>query len=133
MRDMKHNISAVQVFAPAAVTSTANGTTVDLAGFNACTFVFDIGVGTDGGFAFSIEESDNDSDWTTVDAGDLIGTAPDITAAASPAEDETIATVGYVGSKRYVRAAVTVTGSPSTGMVFGVQAIKGHPLNAPTE
>jgi len=131
MRDAYHNQSVASVLAPAARTSTATGETVDLLGYGSATFIFDVGVATDGVFAFTIEESANDSDWTTVAAGNLLGTAPTVDAAGDPAEDEQVYTCGYAGSARYVRAKCTVTGSPSTGAVFAVSVVRGHPHVAP--
>ena len=87
--------------APQAVTTTVAGTGVDTQGFSEVTLIC-IGDGTAVG-ELRLEESDaSGSGYTAVAAGDVIGTNPsgtdNITASA------TIAKIGYLGTKRYVRA-----------------------------
>jgi hypothetical protein len=128
-RDLYHNVSVEQHIAPAFFTATedpANG--VDLAGYESGTVELNVGVWTDGTFAFEVQESDDDSTYTAVDDADLMGSEPTIDAAD---EDLVIHLIGYKGGKRYIKVVCTVTGTPTTGMVFGVNVIKGHPHHAP--
>lgn len=111
---------------PAAVTATAQGTTVDraasLANFRSAALVVHVGTVTDGTHVFTLQESDNDSDWTTVAAANLQGSAISVTSA----NDERVFELGYTGSARYLRGVVTVSGSPATGGVYGaVIALSG--------
>lgn len=129
MRDLAHNIDVEQHVAPAAFTATedpANG--VDLQGYESATVVINAGVWTDGTFVFEVQESDDDSTYAAAPDADLIGTEPTIDAAD---EDLVIHKIGYIGQKRYIKVVTTVTGSPSTGMVMGINVIKGHPWHAP--
>lgn len=93
----------------------ANGLDVHL--FNARGIVIDLGTWTDGTFAFDVEESDDDSTYTSVDASDLSMTPPTIDDATTDGDQYKIT---YSGTKKYIRGVVTVTGSPATGLEFGV-------------
>jgi hypothetical protein len=123
-----------QVFARAAVspvahaTGTLQGTSIDrcdpTGGYNSTTnamFVVHCGVITDGTHTVTVEESGNNSDWTTADASVVLGTAPAIVAA----DDQKVFEFGYVGSARYIRLKV-VTADGATGGVFGATCILGN-------
>jgi len=126
-RDLVSNIAAEVSLLPLLRDTTASGDGVDLQGFESAVVQFQIGTITDGNFALSVEESDDDSTYTTVTAADLIGTLVDGTSSA----DDTVQQVGYRGDARYIRAVYTVTGSPTTGGTVGATVIKGHPAQAP--
>ncbi|MCG5220272.1 Bbp16 family capsid cement protein [Streptosporangium soli] len=127
--DNVNDLSIATSLAPAARTATANGTGVDLAGYNAATVVIASGTITDGTlYTFQVEESDDNSNFTAVADADLIGTEP----ALAAADDNVVREVGYKGIKRYVRVAITgATGSPSTGGVFAAFVVRGKPRKFP--
>lgn len=125
----KENLDVAVSLTHAARTTTANGSAVDLQGYQAAVVVINAQAWTDGTHTFSIEESDaSGSGYTAVAAANLDGSAPAITAAGAQ-----LATyrVGYLGNKRYIRAVQTITGSPSTGAIIGVQVLRMHPRKAP--
>lgn len=126
-RDINKDVAVAETLSPNIVTSTTAGDTVDLLGFRQAMFVAHIGTITDGTYAFDPEESDDDSTWTNISAGNLSGAFVD----ADSSADDTIQEVGYLGSKRYIRCNVTVTGSPSDGGPIGITVIKGAPRQAP--
>lgn len=126
-RDINKDVAVAETLSPNIVTSTTAGDTVDLLGFRQAMFVAHIGTITDGTYAFDPEESDDASTWTNIAAGDMSGSFTN----ASSSADDTIQEVGYLGSKRYVRCNVTVTGSPSDGGPIGITVIKGAPRQAP--
>jgi hypothetical protein len=128
MKDLHHDMSGVQSLAPAARTASANGTGVDLRGYEGALVLVDAGAYTDGAHAFTLEESDDDSTYTDVAAADILGSEPTIDDAA---EDNMVYTFGYRGGKRYVRVVQTVTGSPSTGLIAGAAVLRGRPHHAP--
>lgn len=105
-------------------TTVTTGATVDLAGATAANVVWAIGsaattAGT-GGVTPQLEESTDDVTFGTVAAADIIeSTAGDVhySGTAAPAR-----MWGYIGSKRYIRAVVTVVGTPSFGV--GAQVVK---------
>jgi hypothetical protein len=111
MRDLKSNLAFAQSLAPDTRLASANGTGVDLSGADAAMVEFNVGLLTTGEFAFSVEESDNDSSYSAVADADLAGTEPTIN---DGADDNQVYKVNYLGTKRYIRAVLTVTAqSPS--------------------
>lgn len=106
-------------------TATAAGTAVDTLGCNSVTVVFLCGTWTDGTHTLSLTECDtSDGSFTAVAAGNIDGT---LTAVSSAATDDVAQQVGLIGKcKRYIKAVVTVTGSPSTGATIGAGVILGN-------
>lgn len=126
-RDLNKDVVVSETLSPNIVTSTTAGTTVDLAGFTKAMFVAHVGTITDGTYAFDPEESDDDSTWTNISAGNLSGAFVSATSSA----DDVIQEVGYLGTKRYIRCNVTVTGSPSDGGPIGITVIKAGARTLP--
>lgn len=126
-RDINKDVAVSETLSPNIVTETTAGDTVDLLGFRQAMFVAHIGTITDGTYAFDPEESDDDSTWTNIASGNLSGAFVNATSSA----DDRIQEVGYLGTKRYIRCNVTVTGSPGTGGPIGITVIKGAPRQAP--
>lgn len=127
IRDIDKQISVVTTIEPAAsITATTTGTSVDLAGYRSAAVVLHCGVHTDGTFTPTMEESDNNSDWTTVAAGDLSGS---FTAVIS-SNDQSIQEVGYLGSKRYIRLLMTESVA-SAGAFFSAVVIRANPISKP--
>ena len=123
MRDLKNNLSEATSLAPAARTATANGTGVDLRGYDSAQVLFVVGAITDGTHTPKVQESDDDSTYTDVAAADQDGTLANIAA-------NTNQVVGYKGTKRYLRAVSTVSGA-TTGGVYSAVVIRGNPEHAP--
>lgn len=123
MRDLKSHVAPAQSLAPAARTASANGTGVDLANYDSALAVIDVGAWTDGTHTFEVQESDDDVTYTAVAAADLDGAEPVVDGAT---KDDQIYLVGYRGTKRYVRVAVTAAGT-TTGAVYGAEVVRGRP------
>lgn len=123
MLDLKNRIEQKNSLAPAARTATANGTGVDLANREGAVVAFHSGTITDGTHTPKVQESDDNSTFSDVGAADQIGTLANI---ASNAIQE----VGYIGTKRYIRAVVTVSGA-TTGGVYSAVAILGGAKKQP--
>ena len=122
-RDLKSNIDIVASLAPAARTATASGAGVDLRGYESAVAAFVPGTVTDGAHTPSVEESDDDSTFTAVAAADLLGSLADLASNVTQR-------VGYRGSKRYIRAKITVSGA-STGAVDAALVIRGNAVQQP--
>lgn len=120
-RDGKTGKTVSQTIAPAVYTATATGTGVDTRGYDQITFLVQAGDWTDGDFQFDVQESDDDSSYSSAAAADIVGTEPRI---SSESDDDQDYVVGYVGAKRYVRMVATA-GSPQggTGTAFGCSVI----------
>ena len=129
MKLMSEDNRAVKTLGPAARTTTATGTGVDLMGFNGCLVLINGGLWTDGTHTFSLEHCDDDATYVTVPAGDMDATPPVV---SSGSNDETLFQISYVGSKRYLRAKCTVTGSPSTGLVWSAMILRMDPTVRPS-
>jgi len=77
------------------------------------------------GFSVEIQESDTTAaaDFAAVADADLIGTESDLAVTADGTDNVAVGSLGYVGTKRYVR--VVVTGSTGTdATVNGVWALQ---------
>lgn len=127
MQDLYGEISVGQSLAPAARTASANGTGVDLQGFDAAVVVVETGTITDGTHTIEVQESDElASGYTAVADADLQGTEP----AIGGPDDNKVYEIGYLGTKRYVRVAVTVAGA-TTGGVYAAHVVRGRPRKQP--
>lgn len=123
-KDLNKDVASATSLAPAVRTATANGTGVDTANFGSCMIVWNVGTITDGTHTPSIQESDDNSTFTAVAAADLSGTPAALTS-------NTNQEIGYTGRKRYVRAVITVTGSPSTGGAYAALVVRGNAKSLP--
>lgn len=114
----------------------AAGNIVNVEDFTAATFLYQTGAVTDaggaGGFTVEVQESDTtaDSDFTAVADDDLVGAEADLAVTDDGTDSVAIGSLGYIGTKKYVRVVVTgTTGSDAT--VNGVWALQ-KPRYAPT-
>ncbi|WP_409469066.1 hypothetical protein [Streptomyces sp. HC307] len=109
---------------------TVNGTGVDLHenkdASRSAMLIVHSGTITDGSHAVTLQESDDNSTFTNVAAADLQGSNPTVTST----DDDKIYEVGYVGSKRYLRASVTTSGA-TTGGTLGAAIVRGFVRRPP--
>ena len=141
MRDLKNNIGVVQSVAPAAISSDADGTCVDLQGFESATIVIDMGaegitLSSTNKIEIELEHSDDNSTFTDVtSSADVIGATPDsngvIATFDDVAEAPAVSTVGYIGGKRYIRAVANFSGTHGSATPLAVSVIKGHARSNP--
>lgn len=123
--------------APAAHTATLTGTAFDRelgfsndqgAPYEALDIILDVGAWTDGTHTPKIQDSPDNSVWTDVAAANQLGA---FTAISGSGQQNKLQRVSYVGTQRYVRAVVTVSGA-TTGAIYGVLAVAAYPRNLPT-
>ena len=140
MKDLSNSISPAVALAAAVRTAAANGTGVDLQGYESATVLVDVGAEGDTlsssvFFEVSLEESDDNSTFTDVEqAGIVDGTIAsggiflklDGTTGGDPDTTGGIFRVGYVGGKRYIRVVLAKTGTHSNGTPLGAMVVKGH-------
>ena len=125
-QDLKNRVTITQSMAPkATLTAATNGTSVDMSGFEGCLVIYNIGV-VAGAPIVILQESDDDSTFTTVAAGDQSTTMP---AALSTSLDVTTYEAAYLGGKRYVRPRVSDEGTSIFIAVTIVQSSGLH-INA---
>lgn len=137
MRDLANSISVVETLASATRTADADGTGVDLQGFESATVVAHFGaegitLSTSNKIEMKLEHSDDNVTFSAVtSASDVVdGTvdASGIFATADGNDDiPAVFTIGYVGGKRYIRAVIDYSGTHGTGTPAGATVIKGHP------
>jgi hypothetical protein len=128
MRDIKSNIKVAQSLVPLNRTAAGNGAGIDLQGFDSACIEFSAGAigGTTPSFTFEVQESDDNTTFTAVADADLQGTEPVVTTANG------VTVVGYIGAKRYIRAALkTVTGTSPT-LDCAANVVLGNPALLPT-
>lgn len=106
----------------------AEGDWIDMQGWQSVTFSVSTGTvtdaGTAAGFGFQVEEGDDTTDAgaTAVADSDLIGTEAALTVTGDADDNVLVGSIGYRGSKRYVR--MTAVGTTGTNAVVAVHAIK---------
>lgn len=128
MRDLNDQVDVALSLVPAArVNGTLNGTGVDLRGYDSAMLVVSFGAYTDGTHTPSLQHSDDNSSFTTVTAAELTAA---FTVVSSAGGANSVQRVGYLGSKRYVRAVLTVTGA-TTGALSDASVVRGTPRSAP--
>ena len=127
MRDIKNKLDGVSSMGPDGFTVTTSGTGVDLRDFDGAMMVFQTAVidtaNGDETYIPSVEESDDDSNYSTVSASDLDGTLVNLTA-------NSVQRVGYKGSKRYIRAVLTLGGT-TPSIAASVLVVRGIPNQTP--
>ena len=122
-RDVHSLNKPTQSIASAAKTASTNGSAADLAGYNCAWVLFNVGVITDGTHTPKLQDSADNSTFADVAAADQAGTLAAFTSS-------TVQRVSYTGSKRYLRAVVTVAGA-TTGGVYGVTILAAQPRVLP--
>lgn len=122
------------------LTATGTGASVSNEGQHGVLHQFNVGNSADtlSGSVYwtlTIEDSPNNSDWTTVtDSGAIVdstGSAYDSSTGAvavidAPAEDTLLVECHYIGAQPYSRAVITKTGTHSSGTPVGIIATKSH-------
>lgn len=145
MQDLSHNIELGNSIINAVKTTGANGTGIDLQGFEEATAV--VSVGAEGDtlsgsvyFEVSLEHSDDDSTYTDCVQSEIVnGTIAsggiflklDGTTGGDPDTAGGQWQVGYVGGKRYVRLVLAKTGTHTNGTPISGMIVKSRPRNAP--
>lgn len=145
-KDLHNNVQPVLVLYPVAVTAAkaadqavdlsigaAAGASTNLAGpCESCEFLFAVGAvtGTTPTVTPLIEESDDNSTYTTVAAADLIGGSPPATFDSTYANS--VVRRGYRGTKRYVRARYSAASGTTPSFTTGIVAVLSHVRHMPT-
>jgi hypothetical protein len=125
-KDLHTNIAVVSAIAAAVLSADETGAALDRQGFDSAAFAIVTGaVGGAGDFAARMQHSDTETpgDFEDVPTKDLQGELP-ATLLADGAYS-----IGYSGSKRYLRLVITHNGG--TSIALGATLIKGHPALSP--
>ena len=144
MFDLANNIAIALSYKGTTTTAAANGTGVDLQGYESA--ALGIITGAEGDtlsssvfFEISLEHSDDDSTYTDVAQADItngtiasggIWLKMDGTAGGDPDSAGLVSLVGYVGGKRYIRGVIAKTGTHSTGTILSMFVIKSNAIHS---
>lgn len=128
-RDLYNVTDYLESLAPASRTAAVNGTGVDTRSRRGVMGVIQRGAagGTTPSFTFTAQESDDDSTYSAVADADLQGGANGIVVTAAGAAIRR----GYIGSKRYVRWAITAASGTSPTLLCSAGFALGYPAQAP--
>lgn len=107
-------------------TSDATGSSSDVSEYHGASILLNVESYTDGTHDFTIQESDDDSNWSDVATSDLEGSLPSVTESADEGEHR----VGYTGNAQYLRVTTSVSGT-TTGAEYGVYVLKAYPTQFP--
>ncbi len=132
MKDLLNNCTVAMAITPVAATAIADGSDINLLGYESATFVIFSGTLGTGTIDFTMQHADDDGSgspdtYADVAATDLIGSTPTILAT----EDDSVFRCGYKGSKQWIRLQNVETAS-WTSMIHGAVCLLGHPEVAPT-
>jgi hypothetical protein len=122
MTDMRSETRvAFGILATLSGVTPAKGNIVDVKDFGSATLALQTGTvtdaGTTSGFSFEVQESDTDADadFTAVADADLVGTEAALTVTLDTDDNVAIGSIGYIGTKRYIRVVATgTTGTDAT-------------------
>jgi hypothetical protein len=134
-QDLKNNTKQLVALPVSTINSATpvNGNEIDRRGFGSLTFAVGTGTITAKGtsnITFEIQETNTSgSGYTAVADDDLIGLESVLTVDNNADDNIIEGTIGYIGTKRYVRIVATGS-SDSNGVVFAT-AILGSPDLAP--
>lgn len=126
MKDLFSNIGAALALAPAVQAAAANGGAIDLQEYGSIVIAVNTGaIAGDGDFGVKLQHSDTaaSGDFTDAPAINVASNAP------ATLEADSSYKLGYSGSKRFVRLALTKEGG--TSIALGAAAILGQPAVAP--
>jgi hypothetical protein len=140
-KDLVSDFSANVMIASATYSADATPVAIDMAGFEGCQILIEVGAG---GITFSgtnkiefvLTESDDNSSYSNVAAGDVIhapqavssGIVYSLTAAHASA---TVVRLGYKGTKRYLKLLADFSGTHGTGTPLSAVALLGAPVTGP--
>lgn len=134
--DLQSNVAPVSSLLPAVRTASANGSGVDLAGFQSAIAVFHFGapgVALSGTVKIDYKIQDSDDNVTFADTTAVqysVGTSAPVTLDANVKASQAYK-VGYIGQKRYIRGVLTYTGTHTTGTPADCVIVGGNPNLAP--
>lgn len=145
MKDNYNNLEITQAIFPVLIldATVPSAAEVDLQGFNSATVEISVGLKSadTGTITFTLTHADDDGtgsagSYSNVAAADVLGVTPSsgVVFTIDLDDDDTtslVQKIGYVGGKRFIKITVAEVGSNATGVIAGVNVVKGHALDAP--
>jgi hypothetical protein len=131
MKDLKNRVAVAHLLDAGAVSADTKTKYVDLAGFKSAIVLVNLGSASfsSASIAPILQESDStaDASFTNVAASDMIGSFSAVSDANS---DQVTQVVGYIGSKRYIRVFLDISGTLS--IPASVDAVLSDAVVEPT-
>ena len=138
-RDVFNRVKIEQLLAPVVCTTTQTSSACGTAGYEGAMFSVLFGTSADTLCAACAwdckltECATSGGLYTDVAAADVIGAASDAFGSVNDAsEDDAIYSLGYKGTKAYVKVVVTVTGTHASGTPIAIVANKFKSVNPTT-
>lgn len=140
MKDLHSKILLVSAIGAAVLAADASSAAIDLQGYDAAEIALAVGVGgiTFNGtnkVEFVLTHSDDDSTYTNVDVGDVLGVEAvtdgiikDLKVAHAAAS---VYRVGYKGGKRYLKLTANFSGTHGAGTPIAAMVIKSRGYDQP--
>lgn len=113
MKDMFSSYRVVHILGAQNINTTTATSAVDLKGFQRVLLLVNIGslsIGSGGSLTPVLQESDDGTTWADVDANHMLG---NFTTISDTDHDQTTLYATYLGSKRYVRVNLVISGTCS--------------------
>ena len=125
-QDLRSRVTVSESLTNISRSSTANGTSVDMSGFEGAMILYTIGLVVGTAATVVLEDSDDDSAFTAVAAAKQVTNLP---ATISTTEDVNIYSAQYFGNRRHLRVAITAVG---TTIIMGATVVQsyGRHINA---
>ena len=140
-KDLANNLAVTQLVDPATTTATVNSASIDTQFDNGAMIIVNVGESGDtlsGSVYWTLilQDSSDDSSFsavtsaTSVTYGSVNSSTGAFATIDAAAEDDSVHVIGYTGPNRYVRVAITKTGTHSNGTPFGVSGVTS-PIHKP--
>ena len=142
MRDLTQVQSPVAVIGPAAISADNTPVAVDLAGYDGCTLLINVGVGgitftSSNKIEFVLSHGDTATvgSHTPVAAADVVGvtwaTGGIVRSLVAAHAAPSVVEVGYVGTRQFLSVLADFSGTHGAGTPIAVTALRQLPLSAP--
>jgi hypothetical protein len=125
IKDLKNDIKVVASILPQSNTADSTGAAVDTRGYLSAVLLGTAGTALAGDFVLQHSDSSGATTFTTVSDDDVVSSDGTNTTAAVAGD---VVTIGYIGTKRYLRAFFDIT---TTGTVCA-SIVLGNPMVSPT-
>ena len=131
MRDMNSKQDYQKSLEAGLQTAAVNGASVNLSGYEGAELVADLGIfaGTTPTATLQAEESDDNFVFTVIAAADLSGGLQPTQ--LTDTNDQRVIRSGYIGTKQYIRWAITAMAGTAPSLPISAGVIRGLPRHAP--
>lgn len=127
MKDIAERLGFENTIDPQNNTGDVTGNQVDVSGFRSIAIALQVGAVTDGTHSFTIQESDDGSNWSDIPAEELDGSLDDV-----DTDNDGNQKVNLMTSKKYIRVNVSASGT-TDGADYAVVIVQGNAYDEPVQ